>query len=59
MQKLPLAINIAYILSYLQLTFDAKRRFKNKNMNELFQDLPNRVTELVNASTLEVSEEFS
>ncbi|KAK2864021.1 hypothetical protein Q7C36_003175 [Tachysurus vachellii] len=36
-----------------QLTFDAKRRFKNKNMNELFQDQPDRVTELVNASTLE------
>ncbi|XP_047657930.1 snRNA-activating protein complex subunit 1a isoform X3 [Tachysurus fulvidraco] len=36
-----------------QLTFDAKRRFKNKNMNKSFQDLPDRVTELVNASTLE------
>ncbi|KAF4070804.1 hypothetical protein AMELA_G00277780 [Ameiurus melas] len=36
-----------------QLTFDAKRRFKNKKVNELFQDLPDRVTELVNAGTLE------
>ncbi|KAM9435337.1 snRNA-activating protein complex subunit 1a [Clarias gariepinus] len=36
-----------------QLTFDAKRRFKNKKMNEMFHDWPARVTELVNKGTLE------
>ncbi|MCJ8743696.1 hypothetical protein PDJAM_G00097030 [Pangasius djambal] len=36
-----------------QLIFDAKRRFKNRRINELFQDQRARVTELVNPGTLE------
>ncbi|KAK3516646.1 hypothetical protein QTP70_022014 [Hemibagrus guttatus] len=36
-----------------QLTFDSNRHFKSKKINEMFQDLPERVTELVNAGTLE------
>lgn len=38
--------------------FDAKRRFKNKKINDLFYDWPSRVTQLVNAGTLEVNEKF-
>ncbi|XP_036438506.1 snRNA-activating protein complex subunit 1a [Colossoma macropomum] len=36
-----------------QLTFDAKRRFLNKDVNEEFQDHSARVAELVNTDTLE------
>ncbi|XP_072538834.1 snRNA-activating protein complex subunit 1a [Salminus brasiliensis] len=36
-----------------QLTFDAKRRFVNKDVNEEFQDRSARVAELVNTDTLE------
>ncbi|XP_058235410.1 snRNA-activating protein complex subunit 1a isoform X2 [Hemibagrus wyckioides] len=36
-----------------QLTFDSKRHFKSNRINEMFQEPPDRVTELVNAGTLE------
>ncbi|KAG9282822.1 snRNA-activating protein complex subunit 1 [Astyanax mexicanus] len=36
-----------------QLTFDAKRRFLNKDVNEEFQDRSARVAELLNADTLD------
>ncbi|XP_076873013.1 snRNA-activating protein complex subunit 1a [Brachyhypopomus gauderio] len=35
------------------LTFDAKRRFFNKSVNEEFQETPSRVPKLINVDTLE------
>ncbi|XP_046691839.1 snRNA-activating protein complex subunit 1a isoform X2 [Silurus meridionalis] len=42
-----------YTAMPIQLTFDGKRRYKSKKINELFQDQRSRVMELVNAGTVE------